>query len=789
MKAVADERPDAYYIVARDRRSMPDDAACSSRARPSPSSIASATSPAGAGQGIYHEGTRHLSLLPLRLDRPPAVPAQLDRPGASSHVLTVDLTNPDCRATTHCCCRRPCCTSAALHVPLGRRCFERIGAAQPRPRAAALLARPAFAADFARHLRGARHAPRRARPAPPGHARRPTACASATRASTASRATRSCSFEPAPTDGRRRSAACDLDLQPGAAARLYVTVGCSGAAAPAPLAGGFDDALDAGHARDGPRAVAPAGVRTSSDRSTSGSSARAPTSAMMITRRRTAPIPTPACPGSARRSAATASSPRCRVLWVDPSLARGVLLFLAATQATTRRSGARRRAGQDPARGARRRDGGARRDPVRPLLRQRRRHAAVRAAGRRATTSAPAISRPSRGSGRTSRPRWRWIDATATSTATASSSTTRATERRPDQPGLEGFARLGLPRRRHAGRGADRAVRGAGLRLRRASCTPPSSRPRSATSRAGQAAAREAERLQPAFEQALLVRRLGTYALALDGDEAAVPGACRRTPGSAAERHRVAGPRAARRRHAARDRHVLGLGRPHVRDGEARYNPMSYHNGSIWPHDTALVGARPRALRAQGRRRAHRRGLFAAAQHFDLRRLPELFCGFARHAGEGPTRYPVACAPQAWASAASLLIVQALLGLEVDGIRKRVTLRQPRLPAPLEWMRLTASRSAKRNWICCASGAATTSASAWCAAAATSRSSPSNSRGRHEHADGGRLNANRHPRAVGQAHELVVHVQRGRVVDLHAAGRPGQRARAACRGRPAARPM
>jgi glycogen debranching enzyme len=145
-----------------------------------------------------------------------------------------------------------------------------------------------------------------------------------------------------------------------------------------------------------------------------------------------------------------------------------------------------------------------------------------------------------------------------------------------------------------------------------------------------------------------------------------------------------------------------GWGVRTLREGEARYNPMAYHNGSIWPHDTALValGLDRYGLKHEVVRIAE--GLFAAAQQFELRRLPELFCGFGRHAGESPTRYPTACSPQAWAAASSLLVVQALLGLDIDGLRRRVTLRRPRLPSPLEWVRFTrlTVRDAELDLLC-----------------------------------------------------------------------------------------
>ncbi|MEN9253724.1 MAG: hypothetical protein Q6K26_02430, partial [Gloeomargarita sp. SZTDM-1c_bins_89] len=111
-----------------------------------------------------------------------------------------------------------------------------------------------------------------------------------------------------------------------------------------------------------------------------------------------------------------------------------------------------------------------------------------------------------------------------------------------------------------------------------------------------------------------------------------------------------------------------------------RYNPMSYHNGSIWPHDNALIAA---GLARYGYKEEAVRvltALFDASQFLDLKRLPELFCGFARRQREGPTLYPVACLPQAWASASVFLLLQACLGLEIEGATQRVYLQQPTLP-------------------------------------------------------------------------------------------------------------
>jgi glycogen debranching enzyme len=111
---------------------------------------------------------------------------------------------------------------------------------------------------------------------------------------------------------------------------------------------------------------------------------------------------------------------------------------------------------------------------------------------------------------------------------------------------------------------------------------------------------------------------------------------------------------------------------------------MSYHNGSIWPHDNALIAlgfARYGMTRAVAQ---VAKGLFECATYMDLRRLPELFCGFQRERRRGPTLYPVACAPQAWASATPFSLIQACLGLEFEPGKNEIILRNPCLPAFLD---------------------------------------------------------------------------------------------------------
>jgi glycogen debranching enzyme len=115
---------------------------------------------------------------------------------------------------------------------------------------------------------------------------------------------------------------------------------------------------------------------------------------------------------------------------------------------------------------------------------------------------------------------------------------------------------------------------------------------------------------------------------------------------------------------------------------------MSYHNGSVWPHDNALIAAGFARYGLMAEAVQVLTGLFDASLFVDLHRLPELVCGFPRRPGEGPTLYPVACAPQAWAAAAVYLLVQACLGLEADGTQGRVTLTSPLLPESLPEVRV-----------------------------------------------------------------------------------------------------
>ncbi len=121
--------------------------------------------------------------------------------------------------------------------------------------------------------------------------------------------------------------------------------------------------------------------------------------------------------------------------------------------------------------------------------------------------------------------------------------------------------------------------------------------------------------------------------------------------------------------------------------GQPRFNPMAYHNGSVWPHDNALAA---RGLARYGDKAAALnllRALFEAAVSFEMR-LPELFCGFPRRRGEPPTAYPVACLPQAWAAGAPFMMLQACLGVSIDASRREVRIERPVLPEGVDWLRI-----------------------------------------------------------------------------------------------------
>lgn len=200
---------------------------------------------------------------------------------------------------------------------------------------------------------------------------------------------------------------------------------------------------------------------------------------------------------------------------------------------------------------------------------------------------------------------------------------------------------------------------------------------------------KEAADLKNRFNEAFWDEKLGTYILALDGDKKP----CRVVASNVGHLlyTGIATPERAVKaaKQLMNEDMFNGWGIRTLSSKAARYNPMSYHNGSVWPHDTAIAayglsryGMMHEAMRLM-------QGLFDASLFIELQRLPELFCGFPFRRGEAPTAYPVACSPQAWSVAAVFLLLQACLRISFDGHEKKLTLYKPMLPDYIKQVRIS----------------------------------------------------------------------------------------------------
>jgi glycogen debranching enzyme len=199
----------------------------------------------------------------------------------------------------------------------------------------------------------------------------------------------------------------------------------------------------------------------------------------------------------------------------------------------------------------------------------------------------------------------------------------------------------------------------------------------------------EASELQRKFEEAFWCEDLSIYALALDGHKkpcrvrTSNPGHCLFAGIAEQERAQLVA-------------HTLlspdfftGWGVRTVGSEEYRYNPLSYHNGSVWPHDNAIIAS---GLARYGFRELAGRilmGLLDVSNAVELHRLPELFCGLDRRLRQGPTLYPVACSPQAWSAGAVFMLLQACLGISIDGHGQKLIFDRSYLPEgiPQLWIR------------------------------------------------------------------------------------------------------
>jgi len=203
----------------------------------------------------------------------------------------------------------------------------------------------------------------------------------------------------------------------------------------------------------------------------------------------------------------------------------------------------------------------------------------------------------------------------------------------------------------------------------------------------------EAQELRQRFLEAFWCDEISSYALALDG--AKRPCKVRSSNAGHCLITGIATPEHANLIAAqlTSDVFFTGWGVRTIASCEKRYNPMSYHNGSIWPHDNALVAMGLAQYGFSEAAMAIFEGIFSASLAMDLHRLPELFCGFKKREDFSPILYPVACAPQAWAAASVYLLLQGCMGLRVDGDKQQVRFTHPVLPDFLNEVRIRRLRA------------------------------------------------------------------------------------------------
>jgi glycogen debranching enzyme len=203
---------------------------------------------------------------------------------------------------------------------------------------------------------------------------------------------------------------------------------------------------------------------------------------------------------------------------------------------------------------------------------------------------------------------------------------------------------------------------------------------------------KEAALLKERFHKAFWCEKISSYAIALDGKKrpcevrSSNAGQVLFTELGSADHCRLLVSE------LQSDLFYSGWGVRTIAAGEARYNPMSYHNGSVWPHDNALIAYGLRNEKEKGLVEKIFTGLFEASTFLELHRMPELFCGFPKRTGDGPTLYPIACAPQAWAAGAVFLILQSCLGLQIDAVTPAIRLTHSMLPESVPYVRITGLR-------------------------------------------------------------------------------------------------
>ncbi len=631
---------------------------------------------AGSPDGIYHRDTRYLSRLELRLNDAPLLLLS-SNVQEDNVVLTVDLTNPDLGPSNQGELR-----GERIHVNRRRYitpncCYERLLVHNFDVVPHHLSLRLDYASDFADlfEVRGQRRE-RRGRD-------------SIEQRSDASVALRylgldgferitALTFDPPPTRLDGTSAQYELRLEPGEAMRAVLEIACDKKVADGDLARQFYSGLR----------LARRAIRTSSGRATAVESSNPVFNEMarrsvadlymLVTETEHGPYPFAGIPWFSTVFGRDGIITALFALWLDPTIAKGVLKFLAATQATE----------IDPSRDA---------EPGKILHEMR--HGEMAALGEvpfsRYYGSVDATPLFVMLAGKyyertgdldTIRALWpnleaalRWCDSYGDADGDGFVEYHRKN--------ANGLVNQGWKDSHDAIFHANGQLAEGPIALCEVQGYVYAAKHQAANLAAalGHSAAasrlrQKAETLRESFEAAFWCEELSTYGLALDGDK----NLCR-VVSSNAGHALLTGIAEPERAHRVADT-LLGLscysgwGVRTIAVSAARYNPMSYHNGSVWPHDNGLIalGLARYGLK-QGVLKIFR-GLFEAAGYMDLRRLPELFCGFPWRQLSAPTLYPVACSPQAWAAATVFALVQASLGLSFAEQAGEIRFDRPVLP-------------------------------------------------------------------------------------------------------------
>jgi glycogen debranching enzyme len=632
-----------------------------------------------ASEGLFHEDTRFLSRLALVVNgvRPLLLSSAAT---ADNEMLTADLTNPDFFSNGHLSLARDTVHLLRVKVLADGACLESLEVRNYADHDVSLDLGYAFAADFADmfEVRGQKREQRgRMLKEEIDGARIVLGYRGLDRVTRRTELT----FDPPPHEITKREARYTLKLPPGGATTLTLAIRCLRDDAAPPPQTSFAQSAEAAQALVRRRRAAAARIETSNTSFNAWLARSRADLDMLITDMPTGPYPYAGIPWFCTAFGRDAIITALQTLWLAPELTRGVLAYLAEMQATT----------VDPAMDA---------EPGKILHETRK--------GEMAALGEVPFSRY-----------YGSVDSTPLFVVLAAKYYRRTGDREfirsiwpnigaaltwmrdyadPDEDGFLEYDRRSDKGLSNQGwKDSNDSVFHADGHL----AEPPIAlvevqgyayaawRGAALLGRAlGDGAVDDyearARTLQQRFEEVFWCPEIGTYALALDG--AKRPCRVRSSNAGHALFAGIASPA-----HAARvaatlmdDSSFSDWGIRTVAVGEARYNPMSYHNGSVWPHDNGLIA---QGLARYGLREPLLKvmeGLFGAAAATELHRLPELFCGFPRRTGEGPTSYPVACSPQAWSSAAAFAVMGAALGVSFNPAAGEIRFTRPALPEFIE---------------------------------------------------------------------------------------------------------